>query len=183
MATAEEDEDEEGEVALEGADEEEEDEVVTEAEEEEEEEDWAALPSAFAPFPPMKPGRHESSAASSPASVTRFLGQWSNTTKLSSLFLLATTRRSVKRKRWSCCLLTAAFLPKVSLAAAVSAALPLAPSFHQTLVTSPLRTSQRLAEMSGTALETSRKSSLLLRMSISSMRSMLRADSLHWATS
>lgn len=91
-------------------------------------------------------------------------------TKKTHLFFLVTTRRSVKRKKYSVHLEIR--FPKVNL-----------PSFSLQVnrVSSPFLTNQRDAEISGMAF-TSLKSSCLERISISSIRSILRAPSLHSAT-
>ena len=71
-------------------------------------------------------------------------------------------------------------LPKVSLATVTEPPPSSAPSFHETRVTFSRRlTSQREAEISGTARRTSLKSSCCDRISSSSIRSIERAVSLH----
>ena len=86
------------------------------------------------------------------------------------------TSMSVKRKRQRLCRLT--LLPNVSLATVTEPSA--APSFHEMRVTFSTRlTSQREAEMRGTARLTSLKSSCWDRISSSSIRSIERAVSLH----
>ena len=95
------------------------------------------------------------------------------------LFLLVMTSMSVKRKRQRLWRLT--LLPKVSLATVTEPWPPSrAPSRHEMRVTFSRRlTSQREAEMSGTARRTSLKSNCCDRISSSSIRSIERAVSLH----